>query len=94
MLAINPLSVISLANIFFLEIFLLGYLFLLSVVSFAVKKLLSLIRSHLFMFAFISITLGDESAFLKSGSGTQVSSVPWSFSCSSYWEWFMHFHFI
>ena len=29
--------------------------------SFAVQKLLSLIRSHLFIFVFISITLGDGS---------------------------------
>ena len=38
-----------------------GCLFVLFMVSFAVQKLLSLIRSHLFIFAFISITLGDES---------------------------------
>ena len=30
-------------------------------VSFAVQKLLSLIRSHLFIFAFVSITLEDKS---------------------------------
>ena len=30
-------------------------------VSFAVQKLLSLIRSHLFIFVFISITLGGGS---------------------------------
>ena len=30
-------------------------------VSFAVQKLLSLIRSHLFIFVFVSITLGDRS---------------------------------
>ena len=35
-----------------------GCLFTLFVVSFAVQKLLSLIRSHLFTFVFISITLG------------------------------------
>ena len=28
-------------------------------VSYAVQKLISLIRSHLFIFAFISVTLGD-----------------------------------
>ena len=38
-----------------------GYLFTLLIVSFIVQKLLSLIRSHLFMFAFISITLGGGS---------------------------------
>ena len=31
------------------------------IVSFFVQKLLSLIRSHLFIFVFISITLGGES---------------------------------
>ena len=35
--------------------------FILFMVSVAVQKLLSLIRSHLFPFAFISITLGDGS---------------------------------
>ena len=38
-----------------------GYLFTLFVASFAVQKLLSLIRSHLFIFAFISINIGGES---------------------------------
>ena len=59
MLDINPLSVISFANIFSLSV---GCLFVLSMVSFAMQKLLSLIRSHLFIFAFISFTfLGDRS---------------------------------
>ena len=38
-----------------------GYLFTLFIVSFAVQMLLSLIRSHLFTFVFISITLGGGS---------------------------------
>ena len=38
-----------------------GCLFTLLIVSLVVQKLLSLIRSHLFIFAFISITLGGES---------------------------------
>ena len=46
----NPLFVISLANIFSHSV---GYLFVLSIVSLAVQKLLSLIRSHLFIFAFV-----------------------------------------
>ena len=51
---INFLSVASLAIILFhCE----GCLFTLFIVSFIVQKLLSLIRSHLFIFAFISITL-------------------------------------
>ena len=38
-----------------------GCLFPLLIVSFIVQKLLSLIRSHLLIFAFISITLGGGS---------------------------------
>ena len=38
-----------------------GCLFILLIVSFAVQKPLSLIRSHLFTFVFISITLGGGS---------------------------------
>ena len=55
-LEINPLSVGSFANIFSQS---LGCLFVFFVVSFAVQKLIHLIRSHLFIFAFISIALGD-----------------------------------
>ena len=52
------LSVVSFAIIFsHFE----GYLFSLFIVSFAVQKLLSLIRSHLFIFVFISFTLGGGS---------------------------------
>ena len=57
-LEINPLSLALVAII-------LSHskccLFILSVVSFAVQKLLSLISSHLFIFVFISITLGGGS---------------------------------
>ena len=38
-----------------------GCLFILCIVSFAVQKLLSLIKSHLFIFVFISINLGGGS---------------------------------
>ena len=46
-----------------LQVFFLFYrlFFVLIMVSFAVQKPLSLIRSYLFIFAFISFTLGDES---------------------------------
>ena len=54
-LEINSLSVVSFAIIFFHSE---GCPFTLLIVSFAVQKLLSLIRSHLFTFVFISITLG------------------------------------
>ena len=57
-LEINPLSVDSFANIFSHSE---GCLFVLFIVSFAVQKLLSFIRSHLFIFVFISITLGGGS---------------------------------
>ena len=53
MLDINPLLVISFANISSHLVGLPFSLFVLSMVSFAVQKLLSLIRSHLFIFAFI-----------------------------------------
>ena len=55
---INYLSVASFAIIFSHSE---GCLFTLLVVSFVVQKLLSLIRSYLFIFAFISITLGGGS---------------------------------
>ena len=48
-LEINPLSVVSFAIIFSHSE---GCLFTLLIASFAVQKLLSLIRSHLFTFAF------------------------------------------
>ena len=57
-LEINPLSVVSFATIFSHSE---GCLFTLFVFSFAVQMLLSLIRSHLFTFIFISITLGGGS---------------------------------
>ena len=53
-LEINPLSVVSFAIIFSHSE---GCLFTLLIVSFAVQKLLSLIRSHLFTFVFNSIPL-------------------------------------
>ena len=57
-LEINPLSVVSFTIIFSHSE---GCLFTLLIVSFAVQKLLSLIRSHLFPFVFISVTLGSGS---------------------------------
>ena len=57
-LEMNSLSVASFA-IFYSHSE--GCLFTLLIVSFIVQKLLSLIRSHLFIFAFISITLVDVS---------------------------------
>ena len=55
---INSLSVASFAIIFSNSE---GCLFTLLIVSFVVQKLLSLVRSHLRIFAFISNILGGES---------------------------------
>ena len=57
-LEINPLSVALFANIFSHSI---GCPFLLFMISFAVRKLICLIRSHLFIFGFIFTVLGDRS---------------------------------
>jgi len=57
-LDVNPLSVFSFAIIFSHSD---GCLFTLLIVSFAMQKLLSLIRSHFFTFVFISVTLGGGS---------------------------------
>ena len=57
-LEINPLSVDSFADIFSHSE---GCLSILFIVSFVVQKLLSFIRSHLFIFVFISISLGGGS---------------------------------
>ena len=54
----NSLSVVPFAIIFSYSE---GCLFTLFIVSFAVQKLLSLIRSHLFIFVIISISLGGGS---------------------------------
>ena len=55
-LKIKPFSVTSFANIFYQSE---GCLFVLFMVSLAVQKIISLIRSHLFTFAFISVALGN-----------------------------------
>ena len=57
-LEINSLSVVLFAIIFSHSE---GFLFILLIVFFAVQKLLNLIRSHLFTFVFISVTLGGGS---------------------------------
>ena len=54
----NSSSVVLFAIIFFHSE---GCLFTLLIVSFIVPKLLSLIRSHYFLFVFMSITLGGGS---------------------------------
>ena len=57
-LEINPLSVASFTNTFSHSE---GCLLVFVMVSFAVQKLLSFIRSHLLIFVFISISLGGGS---------------------------------
>ena len=57
-LELNSLSVASFENIFSHSE---GCLFVLFMVSFAVQKLLSFIRSHFFIFVFISNSLGGGS---------------------------------
>ena len=59
-LEINPLSVVSFAIVFSRSE---GCVFISIIVSFAVQKLLSLIRSRLFTLVFISTTLGGGSHF-------------------------------
>ena len=55
-LAIKPLSKISLANIFSHTV---GFLFILLMFSLAVQKLFILMKSHLFILSFMSLALGD-----------------------------------
>ena len=56
-LDINPLQIITFPKIFSHSV---GCLFIQSMISFVVQKLLSLIRYHLFIFAFVSSALGDR----------------------------------
>ena len=55
MLEMSPLSVVSFAIIYSHSV---GCLFTLFIFSFPMQKLLILIRSHLFTFVCISVTLG------------------------------------
>ena len=75
-LEINPLSVALYAIIFSHSE---GSVFTLFIVSFAVQKILSLIRSHLFTFVFISITLGGGSSekAMAPHSSTLARKTPW-----------------
>ena len=73
-LEINPLSVVSFAIIFSHSN---GCLFTLFVVSFALQKLLSLFRSHLFTFVFIHYSrrwVIEDLALIKSLSGLPMIS--------------------
>ena len=57
-LEINPLSELSLENMF---AYMVGSLFILILFSLAMKKLFNLMRSHLFILSFMSLALGDMS---------------------------------
>ena len=96
-LDINPLSVASFVNIFSHSV---GCLFILSMVSFAVQKLLSLIRSYLFTFVFVSFALGVRSLkildlcqrvfYLFSSRSLVVSS--FTFGSLIYFEFIFAYH--
>ena len=92
---INPLSVVSFVIIFsHFE----GCLFTLLIVSFTVQKLLSLIRSLLFTFVFISVTLGGGSEknllrFMSSSVGPMFSSKSFIVSDLTFRS-LIHFEFI
>ena len=67
-------------------------------VSFAVKKLISLIRSHLFIFAFISIALGEQPKktliqFMSENVLPVLSSMSFVVSCLIF-KSLSHFEFI
>ena len=57
-LEIKPLSEVKLANMFS---HMVGFLFILMLFSLAMQKLLNLMRSHLFIFSFMSLALADIS---------------------------------
>ena len=75
-LEINPLSVVSFAITFSHSE---DCLLILFIVSFAMQKLLSLIRFHLFIFVFISMTLvGRSEKAMASHSSTFAWKIPWT----------------
>ena len=91
----NPLSVAAFANIFSHHV---GYLLILFMVFCAAEKLLSLIRSLLFISVFISITLGDWSKnillwFVSENVLPMFSSKSFILSSLTYRSW-IHFEFI
>ena len=94
-LEIKPLLVAPLVNIFSHSV---GCLFILFMVSFTVQKLISLIRSHLFTFAFISFALGDWPKktlvqFMSENVLPMFSSRSFSVSCLIF-KSLSHFEFI
>ena len=94
-LEINALSIASFANIFSHSV---DFLFILLMVSFAVQQLLSLIRSYLFIFVFIFVTLrgGSKKILLRFMSESVLPMFsPKSFIVSSLtFRSLIHFEFI
>uniref|UniRef100_A0A8D1K0P5 Uncharacterized protein n=1 Tax=Sus scrofa TaxID=9823 RepID=A0A8D1K0P5_PIG len=94
MLEINPLSVDSFAKIFSHSV---GCLFVLFRFSFAVQKILSLIKSHLFIFVLIIITLGGGSEkmllFMSESVWPMFSSKSFIVSGLIFWS-LIYFEFI
>ena len=76
-LDINPLSILSFANIFSHSV---DCVFILSVVPFAVQKLSSLIRSYLLVFAFISFAVGFPGG--SDGKDSSCNAGNWVLSLS------------
>ena len=94
-LDIKPLSVASFETVFFQSV---SCVFGFFMVSFAGQKLVSLIRSHWFIFAFISDALGDgpEKTFVRLMSENVLlmfSSRSLMVSCLTF-KSFSHFEFI
>ena len=94
-LEMKPLSVASFETIFSHSV---SYLFVFFLVSFAVQNLVSLMRSHGFIFAFISVALGDwpEKTFVRLMSENVLpifSSRSLMASCLIF-KSFSHFEFI
>jgi len=83
------LSVVSFAVIFSHSE---GCLLILFTVSFAVQNVLSLIKSHLFTFVFISITLWDEILLMFSSKSFVVSGL--TFKSLIYFEFIFVYGFI
>ena len=75
-LEINPLSVALFANMFSYSE---GCLFILFMVSFAMQKLLSLIRSRLFIFIFIVLGGGSKKILLQFMSECSAYVFLWKF---------------
>ena len=69
---INPLPVTSFANIFSSSVDCLLIMFMSFHFVFAVQKLFSLIRSHLFIFSFSPINVGDRAKKQKKKTKTKT----------------------